>query len=80
MIDNKKGQKRSRELKAQTYVECTSKDPLSVNNVFVEAIRVVLDREKKMKVKDKKNLRREQEMEMKMKARMDRENQKSKVK
>jgi small GTP-binding protein len=76
MIDNKKGQKRSKELKAQTYVECTSKDPLSVNNVFVEAIRVVLDREKRLKKLDKKNLKKEQEMETKMKARMDKENQK----
>jgi len=79
IIDNKKGQKRSKELKAQTYVECTSKDPLSVNNVFVEAIRVVLDREKKLKMKDKKNLKKELDMEQKMKARMDKESQKSRV-
>jgi len=67
VISSKKGQKRSKELKAQSYVECTSKDPSSVNNVFVEAIRVVLEREKKAKLKDKKNWKKEEEMEKKMK-------------
>jgi len=65
-ISLKKGQKRAKELKAHTYVECTSKDPPSVNNVFIEAIRVVLDREKKAKVKDKKNWKKQEEEEKKM--------------
>jgi len=65
-ISLKKGQKRAKELKAHTYVECTSKDPLSVNNVFIEAIRVVLDREKKSKLKDKKNWKKQEEEEKKM--------------
>jgi small GTP-binding protein len=67
MINSKKGQKRAKELKAQTYVECTSKDPASVNNVFVEAIRVVLEREKKMKQKDKKKWKDEMQREERMK-------------
>jgi len=67
MINSKKGQKRAKELKAQTYVECTSKDPASVNNVFVEAIRVVLEREKKMKQRDKKKWKDEMQKEERMK-------------
>jgi len=67
VINSKKGLKRAKELKAQTYVECTSKDPASVNNVFVEAIRVVLEREKKAKMKDKKNWKKEEEQEKRMK-------------
>jgi len=77
-LTSKRVKKRCKELKAQTYVECTSKDPISVNNVFVEAIRVVLDREKKLKSKDKKNWKKEQEMEQKMKARMEKEKPKGK--
>jgi small GTP-binding protein len=66
LISYKKGLKRAKELKAQAYVECTSKDPASVNNVFIEAIRVVLDREKKMKQKDRKNWKKEEEMAAKL--------------
>jgi len=78
IISNKKGQKRSKELKAQSYIECTSKDPQSVNNVFVEAIRVVLDREKKRKLKDRKNWKKEEELEKKYKARLDKKQGKGK--
>jgi len=67
IIDHKKGAKRAKELKAQTYIECTSKDPQSVNNVFIEAIRVIMERERKRKQKDKKNLKKEEEMEKKLK-------------
>jgi small GTP-binding protein len=73
IINAKKGQKRAKELKAQTYVECTSKDPASVENVFVEAIRVVLEREKIKKLKDKKNWKKEEEMEKKIKAKIDKQ-------
>jgi len=71
IISTKKGQKRSKELKAQNYVECTSKDPQSVNNVFIEAIRVVLERERKRKLKDKKNWKKEEEIERRMAKQME---------
>jgi len=77
IINAKKGQKRAKELKAQTYVECTSKDPASVENVFVEAIRVVLEREKIKKLKDKKNWKKEEEMEKRMKAKADKQKSKA---
>jgi len=71
IISAKKGQRRAKELKAQSYVECTSKDSQSVNNVFIEAIRVILDRERKQKMKNQKNWKREQEMEQKMQKQME---------
>jgi small GTP-binding protein len=77
IISAKKGQKRAKELKAHTYVECTSKDPASVNNVFVEAIRVILERERKRKIKDKKNWKKEEEMEKKVKKMQEKKGAKS---
>jgi len=71
IISTKKGQKRAKELKALNYVECTSKSPQSVNNVFVEAIRVVMEKERKRKIKDKKNLKKEEELERKYKKQME---------
>jgi len=66
IIPTKKGQKRYKELKAVGYVECSSKDASSVNNVFIEAIRVLLDREKHAKMKDKKNWKKQEEEEKRM--------------
>jgi small GTP-binding protein len=74
IINTKKGQKRAKELKAENYVECTSKNPQSVNNVFVEAIRVIIERDRKRKIKDRKNLKKEEEMEKKMKKHLDKKN------
>jgi len=71
IISTKKGLKRSKELKAQNYVECSSKDISSVNNVFIEAIRVVLERERKRKLKDKKQWKKEEEIERKMQKQLD---------
>jgi small GTP-binding protein len=71
IINTKKGQKRAKELKAENYVECTSKNPQSVNNVFVEAIRVIMERDRKRKIKDKKNLKKEEEMERKYKKQLE---------
>jgi len=71
IISTKKGQKRAKELKAENYVECTSKNPQSVNNVFVEAIRVIMERERKRKIKDKKNAKKEEELERKYRKQME---------
>jgi len=71
IINSKKGQKRAKELKAENYVECTSKIPQSVNNVFVEAIRVIIERDRKRKIRDKKNLKKEEEIERKYKKQME---------
>jgi len=71
IITPKKGQKRAKELKALNYVECTSKDPHSVNNVFLEAIRVIMERDRKRKLKDKKNAKKEEDLERRYKRQMD---------
>eukprot|EP01103_Thecamoeba_quadrilineata_P014107 TRINITY_DN4101_c0_g1_i1.p1 TRINITY_DN4101_c0_g1~~TRINITY_DN4101_c0_g1_i1.p1 ORF type:complete len:231 (+),score=26.88 TRINITY_DN4101_c0_g1_i1:12-704(+) len=76
-INTKKGQKLAKELKAQTYVECTSKDPQSVNNVFIEAIRVLLDRDRKRKLKDKKNWKKELDLEKKYQQKMEKQKAKT---
>jgi len=78
IINTKKGQKRAKELKAQAYVECTSKVPASVNNVFIEAIRVVLDKEKKLRQKDRKNWKKEEEMAAKIREKQKKVQQKGK--
>jgi len=49
VISFKQGQKRAKEIKALGYVECSAKDPQSVNQVFLEAIKAVLDKKKKKK-------------------------------
>lgn len=65
VITAKKGQKRAKELKALSYVECSAKDLSSVNNVFAEALRTVIDREKKKKAKERKAWKKEEELERK---------------
>ncbi|PRP76942.1 hypothetical protein PROFUN_06220 [Planoprotostelium fungivorum] len=42
-ITSKVGKKRAKEIKAEAYIECSAKDLSSVNNVFVQAIHVVMD-------------------------------------
>merc|ERR1711988_33346 len=59
-ISTKKGQRRARELKAITYVECSAKDINSVGNVFKEAIRYIIDRDNKRKAKDRKAWKKEE--------------------
>eukprot|EP01102_Stenamoeba_stenopodia_P016336 TRINITY_DN569_c0_g2_i1.p1 TRINITY_DN569_c0_g2~~TRINITY_DN569_c0_g2_i1.p1 ORF type:complete len:241 (+),score=77.65 TRINITY_DN569_c0_g2_i1:382-1104(+) len=70
VITTKKGQKRAKELKALNYVECSAKDLASVNNVFVEALRTVIDREKKKKAKERKAWKKEEELERKEEEKM----------
>lgn len=42
-ITTKMGQKRAKEIKAKLYLECSARNVESVNKVFQEAIRVVMD-------------------------------------
>jgi len=80
VISFKKAQKRAKELKALGYVECSAKDPQSVNQVFIEAIKVVLDKEKRRKLKDKKNWKKEEEREAKQLAKQNKAKNKEKEK
>jgi len=51
-ISIKMGQKRAKEIKALAYLECSAKDIKSVNEVFTQAIKIVMDplKEKKKEV------------------------------
>eukprot|EP01100_Stratorugosa_tubuloviscum_P000904 TRINITY_DN11_c0_g1_i1.p1 TRINITY_DN11_c0_g1~~TRINITY_DN11_c0_g1_i1.p1 ORF type:complete len:230 (-),score=117.38 TRINITY_DN11_c0_g1_i1:84-773(-) len=70
VISTKKGQKRAKELKAMGYVECSARSIESVNTVFVEAIRVILEREKKRREKIAKAWKKEEAQEKKMEAKL----------
>eukprot|EP01104_Vermistella_antarctica_P000503 TRINITY_DN10664_c0_g1_i1.p1 TRINITY_DN10664_c0_g1~~TRINITY_DN10664_c0_g1_i1.p1 ORF type:complete len:287 (+),score=107.73 TRINITY_DN10664_c0_g1_i1:322-1182(+) len=70
IIDTKKGNKRAKELKALNYVECSAKNIESVNNVFREAIRVIMDRELKRKIKERKAWKKEEKKTQKLEARL----------
>jgi len=66
VISTKKGKARARELKARGYVECTAKDQESVTNVFVEAIKIVTDKDEKRREKDRKQWKKEEAKEKKL--------------
>jgi len=65
-ISMKDGKKRAKEIKAELYLECTSKDIKSVNRVFQEAIRIVLDPWKEKKKLIAKQAKKEIEEEKKL--------------
>jgi len=58
-IPQKEGVKKASELKAQTYVECTSRDPATVGNVVMEAIKIMLEADKQRKAKNEKQYKKE---------------------
>jgi len=58
-ITQKEGAKRGKEIKAHTYVECTSREPVSVGKVVMEAVGIVLDTDKTRKIKTEKQYKSE---------------------
>jgi small GTP-binding protein len=64
-IPFKEGQKRAKEIKAHTYVECTSKDPSSVGKVVMDAVSIVTEADKQRKVKNEKQYKQELKKEEK---------------
>jgi len=58
-IPQKEGEKRAKEIKAHTYVECTSREPASVGKVVMEAVSIVLEADKVRKQKNEKQYKKE---------------------
>ncbi|KAN0048135.1 hypothetical protein ACTA71_002530 [Dictyostelium dimigraforme] len=54
IITFKEGQKRAKEIKAFNYMECTSRDSGSVAKVVLEAINIIIEKEKLKRVNNEK--------------------------
>jgi len=65
-ISQKEGAKRAKDIKAHTYVECTSRESASVGKVVMEAVGIVLDADKAIKAKNQKQFTKEKKEEDKM--------------
>jgi len=74
-ISRKKGERKAKEIKARTYIECSAKDTKSVQACFQECVRVIMDKDKKYwqdvhkkaKKEDKIEEKRMKKLEKKMK-------------
>jgi small GTP-binding protein len=64
-IPVKEGVKRAKEIKAQCYVECSSRDPASVGKVVMEAVKIVLETDKAMRLRNEKQFKEEKKKEEK---------------
>jgi len=64
-IGTKEGEKKSKEIKAHKYLECSAKDPTSVSKLVLEAINIVLDQDKLLKSKNEKQYKQELKKEEK---------------
>jgi small GTP-binding protein len=64
-IPQKEGAKRAKEIKAHTYVECTSREPQSVGKVVMEAVNIVLEADKLRKKSNEKQYKQELKKEEK---------------
>eukprot|EP01095_Lingulamoeba_sp_RSL-Kostka_P012169 TRINITY_DN477_c2_g2_i6.p1 TRINITY_DN477_c2_g2~~TRINITY_DN477_c2_g2_i6.p1 ORF type:complete len:118 (+),score=61.60 TRINITY_DN477_c2_g2_i6:180-533(+) len=65
------GKKKAKEIKARKYIECTAKDPNSAANVFIEAAKVIMDKDKKMRADNAKKAKKEDKKEAKMLAKIE---------
>jgi len=75
-ISTKMGQKRAKEIKAKCYIECSAKDVKSVNEVFIQAIRLVMDPLKEKKKEVAKLAKKEEVEEAKLQKKVEKEKQK----
>jgi len=64
-ISQKEGAKRGKDIKAHTYVECSSKNPVSVAKVVMEAVSMVLEQDNARKLRNEKQFKSEKEKEAK---------------
>jgi len=64
-ISQKEGAKRAKEIKAHTYVECTSREARSVGKIVMEAVNIVLEADKARKIKNEKQFKVEKKQEEK---------------
>jgi len=65
-ITEKMGKKRAKEIKARFYIECTAREILSVNEVFKQALKIVMDPLKAQKKVVEKLAKKEETEEKKM--------------
>mmetsp|Transcript_1086 Transcript_1086/g.3909 ORF Transcript_1086/g.3909 Transcript_1086/m.3909 type:complete len:256 (+) Transcript_1086:168-935(+) len=65
MITKKAGTKKAKECKARAYLECSAKDVDSVTQVFQQAVKVVMDKDKKMWADVHKKAKKEEKAEAK---------------
>lgn len=70
-ISKKNGQKKAKEIKARAYLECSSKDVDSVTQVFQQAVKIVMDKDKKMWADVHKKAKKEEKIEAKKMAKVE---------
>jgi len=79
-ITFKMGKKRAKEIKARTYLECSARDLNSVNEIFLTALRVVMDPFKLQKKMVAKLAKKEEVEEEKIRKKLEKLEQKHKKK
>jgi len=72
-ITAKMGQKRAKEIKALAYLECNAKDIKSVNEIFAQALKIVMDPLKERKKEVAKLAKKEEEQEAKLQKKIEKE-------
>jgi len=72
-ITAKMGQKRAKEIKALAYLECNAKDIKSVNEIFAQALKIVMDPLKERKKEVAKLAKKEEEQEVKLQKKIEKE-------
>lgn len=65
VTDGGQGTKKAKECKARAYLECSAKDVDSVTQVFQQAVKVVMDKDKKMWADVHKKAKKEEKAEAK---------------
>jgi len=70
-ISEKLGKKRAKEIKARFYIECSARDVVSVNDMFKQAIKLVMDPLKMQKKIVEKLAKKEETEEKKMEKKID---------
>jgi len=75
-ISKKIGQRRAKEIKARDYIECSARDVDSVVAVFQEAVRQVMDKERKMWADVHKKAKKEEKIEKKLQDKIEKDQKK----
>jgi len=64
-ISQKEGSKRAKEIRAHSYIECTSRESASVGKVVMEAVGIVMEADKARRIKNEKQYKTEKKLEEK---------------
>eukprot|EP01105_Mastigella_eilhardi_P024931 TRINITY_DN6627_c0_g1_i1.p1 TRINITY_DN6627_c0_g1~~TRINITY_DN6627_c0_g1_i1.p1 ORF type:complete len:259 (-),score=80.04 TRINITY_DN6627_c0_g1_i1:62-796(-) len=75
-ITSKEGDRRAKEVKAKKYLECSSKDPKSISKMMVEALQVLMERDRLRKSKIEKQFKKEKKEEDKLQRKLERASKK----